>query len=134
MGEWHILKCCEKIANLEANYLQPIKVHVWYHREPGAKQIDQKKYLSWSHTFTTFPKLLSPVFIFPSSRELAERLGRDASDPLKSTDLQPDLDQLQALLDGLNIIYNAKKNALVTSVSANDKGQCEHLVVGCSCY
>ncbi|KAL2090507.1 hypothetical protein ACEWY4_012770 [Coilia grayii] len=55
-------------------------------------------------------------------REQAGRLGVDVSDPWKTTNLQPDLDELQRLLDALNVIYNAKKNALVNSVSANDKG------------
>lgn len=64
----------------------------------------------------------------PFPREQAGRLSVDVSDPWKTTNLQPDLDELQRLLDAINVIYNAKKNALVNSVSANDKGQREGLV------
>lgn len=71
-----------------------------------------------------FPLNLSPL-PFILFRDQADQMDGDISGPWESTDFQPQLKELQRLLDALNILYNAKKNALINTVSGNDKGQQE---------
>lgn len=71
-------------------------------------------------------KLLSKSTLpFNLFRDQADQLDGDISGPWKSTDFKPQLDELQHLLDALNGLYNAKKNALINSVTENNKGQQE---------
>lgn len=62
---------------------------------------------------------------FTLSREQSDRLDGYLWAPWQSTNLQPQLEELQHLLDSLAVLHNAKKNALLNSVTANNKGQHE---------
>ncbi|KAG5274590.1 hypothetical protein AALO_G00137970 [Alosa alosa] len=55
-------------------------------------------------------------------RDQVNRLTGDLSGSWQGIDLKPQLDELQRLLDSLSILYNAKKNALLNSVTDNSKG------------
>ncbi|XP_062402110.1 laminin subunit beta-3 isoform X2 [Sardina pilchardus] len=55
-------------------------------------------------------------------RDQLNRLDGDLSGPWRGTNLKPQLDELQRLLDSLSVLHNAKKNALLNSVTENSNG------------
>lgn len=67
-------------------------------------------------------KLESALSELRRLRDQADELDGDISGPWKSTDFQTQLDELQRLLDALNVIYTTKKNAVITTVTNQDKG------------
>lgn len=60
-----------------------------------------------------------------------EKVNNDLSPIGRTPDLESELDKLQAILDSLILVYNAKKDATENSISTNNAGEKHISSLGC---